>query len=96
MNFTPVGNYVLVLPMETPDTTPSGLVLPESSKEKPNQGVVQRVGQGIRNDLGNLISPTVKVNDTVFFQKYSGTEMKLDGVKYLLLRESDLLGYLSE
>jgi chaperonin GroES len=93
--FKPLSNYVLVRPMEMPDTTPSGLLLPEASKEKPNHGTVVAYGDGVRNDRGGLIPMALKEGDTVLFQKYSGIEVKLDGVKYLLMRETDILGILS-
>lgn len=92
--FKPLGNYVLVLPVDVPDTTPSGIVLPESSKERPNQGKVVSVGNGQVTDRGENIPVQVQENQIVFFNKFSGIEMKFEGVKYLLLRESDLLGYL--
>lgn len=92
--FKPLGNYVLVLPVDVPDTTPSGIVLPESSKERPNQGKVVSVGNGQVTDRGENIPVQVRENQIVFFNKFSGIEMKFEGVKYLLLRESDLLGYL--
>jgi chaperonin GroES len=93
--FKPLSNYILVKPVEMPDTTPSGILLPEASKEKPNHGVVVAYGEGQRNDKGELIPTVLKDGDTVLFQKYSGIEVKLDGVKYLLMRETDILGILS-
>ncbi len=95
MMFKPLSNYVLILPVELPDTTPSGLLLPESSKERPNQGKVVSVGQGQFTDRGEIIPASVKPNDLVFFQKYSGVEIKLEGKKYLLMRDTDLLGVMS-
>lgn len=92
--FKPLSNYVLVEPIEAPDTTPSGLVLPESSKEKPNQGRVVSVGNGQVTDHGDTIPVMVFEEDVVFFNKYSGIEIKLDGKKYLLIRDVELLGYL--
>lgn len=92
MKFKPVSNYILVKPVETPDTTPSGLVLPESSKEKPNMGVVQAVGEGQWTSEGNRIPVFVKVNDIVLFAKYAGTEVTLNKEKYLIMRDLDLFG----
>lgn len=91
--FQPLSNYVLIEPIEIPDTTPSGLVLPESSKEKPNQGRVVAVGSGQTTDHGDTIPIMVFKEDIVFFNKYSGIEIKLDGKKYLLMRDVELLGY---
>lgn len=92
--FKPLGNYILVLPSVTPDTTPSGIVLPESSKERPNQGRIVSVGNGQITDRGEVIPLQVQEGQVVFFNKFSGVEMKFDGTKYLLLRDSELLGYL--
>ncbi len=91
--FKPIGNYCLIQPVEIPDTTPSGLVLPESSKERPNQGKVVAVGNGQWGNNDERLPISVKVNDTVFFNKFSGMEIKLEGKKYLLIRDMDLLGY---
>lgn len=91
--FKPLSNYILIEPGEIPDTTPSGLVLPESSKEKPNQGKVVAVGEGQITDRGDKIPVMVSQGDVVFFNKYSGIEIKLEGKKYLLMRDTELLGY---
>lgn len=93
--FKPLSNYVLILPIDVPDTTPSGIILPESSKDKPNHGTVVAYGEGQRNDRGELIPVSLKDGDQVLFQKYAGVEIKLDGKKYLLMRETDILGILS-
>ena len=92
--FRPLSNYVLILPVEVPDKTPSGIILPEASKEKPNHGQVVAFGEGQRDLYGELIPPTVKTGDTVLFQKFAGIEVKLEGTKYLLMRETDILGIL--
>lgn len=92
MNFKPVSNYILVKPVEVPDTTPSGLVLPESSKEKPNMGVVQAVGEGQFTNNGERIPVFVQVNDIVLFAKYAGTEVTLNKEKFLIMRDLDLFG----
>lgn len=94
--FKPLGNYVLIEPIELPDTTPSGLVLPESSKDRPNQGKVIAVGEGILLENGTLSPVRVWVGDTVLFQKYSGIEFKMDSKKFLIMRDTELLGTLSE
>lgn len=93
--FKPLSNYVLILPVEMPDTTPSGILLPETSKDKPNHGTVIAYGEGQRDTYGDLIPVSLKEGDKVLFQKYAGVEIKLDGTKYLLMRETDVLGILS-
>jgi len=90
----PLGNRVIVEPIEQDEVTASGIVLPDSAKEKPQQGVILAAGPGERDDKGNRIALDVKTGDKVLFAKYAGTELKLDGKKLLILRESDLLGIL--
>ena len=92
MNFKPVSNYILVRPVDVPDTTPSGLVLPESSLDKPNMGTVVAVGDGQWTERAERIPVSVKVNDIILFPKYSGTEVKLNKEKYLIMRDTDLFG----
>ncbi len=87
----PLGNRVVVEPVEQEEITAGGIVLPETAKEKPQKGLVVSVGPGDRDDEGKRIALDVQVGDTVLFAKYSGTEIKLDGKKLLILRESDLL-----
>jgi len=91
VNMKPLGSRVVVEPIEQEEVLPSGLVLPETAKEKPQKGTVLSVGPGDRDDEGKRIAMDVKVNDVVLYAKYSGTEIKLDGKKLLILRESDLL-----
>lgn len=87
----PLGNRVVVEPLEQEEITAGGIVLPETAKEKPQKGIVLSVGPGERDDDGDYIPLDVKEGDTVLFAKYSGTEIKVDGKKLLILRESDLL-----
>lgn len=91
INLKPLGSRVVVEPIEQEDVTASGIVLPETAKEKPQRGKVLSVGPGDRDDSGKRIAMDVSVDDTVLFAKYAGTEIKLDGKKLLILRESDLL-----
>jgi len=91
INFKPLGSRVVIEPVEQEETTSSGILLPETAKEKPQQGTVLAVGLGDRDEEGKRIPMDVKVNDRVLFAKYSGTEIKVDGKKLLILRESDLL-----
>jgi chaperonin GroES len=91
MSLKPLGNRVVVEPIEQEDVTPSGIVLPETAKEKPQKGKVVSVGPGDRDEDGKRIPMDVSEGDVVLFAKYSGTEIKVDGKKVLILRESDLL-----
>jgi chaperonin GroES len=91
MTLKPIGNRVVVEPIEQEDVTPSGIVLPETAKEKPQKGKVVSVGPGDRDEDGKRIPMDVSEGDVVLFAKYSGTEIKVDGKKVLILRESDLL-----
>ena len=91
MNLRPLGDRVVVLPTEKESRTASGIVLPESAKEKPQEGRIVAVGNGNRDEKGDRIAMDVKVDDVVLYAKYAGTEVKLDDNKYLILRESDIL-----
>ncbi|MBE0671807.1 MAG: co-chaperone GroES [Anaerolineales bacterium] len=92
LSFKPLGGRVLVEPIEQEEVTAGGIVLPETAKEKPQQGKVLAAGPGDRNDKGERVAMDVKAGDVVLFAKYSGTEVKIDGKKLLIMRESDLLG----
>ena len=91
ISIKPLGNRVVVEPIEQEEVTSGGIVLPETAKEKPQKGKVLATGPGDRNDDGKRIPLDVKDGDTVLFAKYSGTEIKMDGKKLLIMRESDLL-----
>ena len=91
MNLKPLGSRVIVEPIEVEEVTAGGIVLPETAKEKPQKGKVLSAGPGDRDESGNRIALDVKQDDVVLFAKYSGTEIKIDGKKLLILRESDLL-----
>lgn len=91
ISIKPLGNRVVIEPIEQEEMTAGGIVLPETAKEKPQKGTVLAVGPGDRDEDGERIPLDVKEGDTVLFAKYSGTEIKLDGKKVLILRESDLL-----
>ena len=92
----PLGSRVVVEPIEQEEITAGGIVLPETAKEKPQKGTVLAVGAGDRDDEGKRIAMDVKVGNVVLFAKYSGTEIKLDGKKLLILRESDLLAIIED
>src|SRR5512143_2286319 len=91
LNLKPLGSRVVVEPMDTEDVTAGGIVLPETAKEKPQKGKVLSIGAGDRDESGKRIPMDVKAGDTVLFAKYAGTEIKVEGKKLLILRESDLL-----
>ncbi len=91
MNLKPLGDRLVVEPKEREETTPSGLVLPETAKEKPQEGEVIAIGPGRRDDEGKRIAMDVAVGDRVLYAKYGGTEVKIDGKKLLILKETDVL-----
>jgi len=91
INLKPLGNRLVVEPVEEDEVTAGGIVLPETAKEKPQKGSVLAAGPGDRDDSGNRIPMDVSVGDKVLYAKYSGTEVKVDGKKLLILRESDVL-----
>jgi len=91
LKLRPLGDRVWVEPTEREETTASGIILPETAKEKPMEGKVLAVGPGARNSEGKQQALDVKVGDRVLFAKYAGTEIKHENVRYLILRESDLL-----
>jgi chaperonin GroES len=91
LSLKPLGDRVVVEPIEQDEMTTGGIMLPDTAKEKPQKGKVLAAGPGARNDAGERVEMDVKVGDTVLYAKYSGTEIKLDGEKVLVLRESDIL-----
>jgi chaperonin GroES len=91
MDLQPLGDRLIVEVLEDEETTQSGIVLPDTAKEKPQRGRVLAVGPGARNDRGELIPLEVGEGDEIVFSKYGGTEIKLGADEYLILRESDVL-----
>ena len=91
LNVEPLADRLVVEPKEREETLPSGLVLPETAKEKPQEGTVLAAGPGRRDDDGKRIAMDVAVGDKVLYAKYGGTEVKIDGKKLLILKESDIL-----
>lgn len=91
ISLKPLGNRVVVEPIEQEDVTAGGIVLPETAKEKPQRGKVLSIGPGDRDEEGKRIPMDISVGDTILYAKYSGTEIKLDGKKLLILRENDVL-----
>jgi len=91
LSLKPLAARLVVKPIEQDDVTVGGIMLPDTAKEKPQKGEILAAGPGARNDAGERIELDVKVGDTVLYAKYAGTEIKLDGEKVLVLRESDIL-----
>ena len=92
MNFKPLYDRVLARRIEQDEKTPGGIIIPDTAKEKPVEAEIIAVGEGVRDDAGKIIPLQVKPGDRVLFAKWSGTEVKLDGQDYLILKESDILG----
>ena len=90
----PLGDRVLVEPIEREEMTASGIYVPETAKERPQEGVVVAAGPGRKDEDGKLIAMDVKVGDRVLYAKYGGTEVKLEDKKYLILKETDILAIL--
>jgi chaperonin GroES len=91
MNLKPLADRLVVEPIEQEEVTAGGIILPETAKEKPQQGKVIAAGPGRTDDKGKRVDMEVKLGDKVLYAKYSGTEIKLEGKKVLILRESDIL-----
>ena len=96
MKFRPLHDRVVIKRIEAEEKTSGGIIIPDTAKEKPQEGEVIAVGAGGRDESGKLIPIDVKVGDRVLFGKWSGTEVKLDGVEYMIMKESDLMGVLVE
>ncbi|MCF4164263.1 co-chaperone GroES [Zavarzinia compransoris] len=94
MSFRPLHDRVLVKRIEAEEKTKGGIIIPDTAKEKPQEGEVVAVGSGTRNEKGELVALDVKVGDRILFGKWSGTEIKLDGDDLLIMKESDILGVL--
>jgi len=92
MHFRPLHDRVVVRRIEVDEKTAGGIIIPDTAKEKPQEGEVVAVGPGARDDSGRLIELTVKAGDRVLFGKWSGTEVKIDGEDLLIMKESDILG----
>jgi chaperonin GroES len=96
MKFRPLHDRVLVRRVEEDQRTPGGIIIPDTAKEKPMQGEVLAAGQGVRNEKGELVALDVKPGDRVLFGKWSGTEVKIDGEELLIMKESDILGVITD
>lgn len=91
VNLQPLADRVVIKPIEREEKTRSGIILPDTAKEKPQEGEVVAVGPGRLSDDGKAIKMDVKVGDRVIYARYAGTEIKIDDVEYVILRESDIL-----
>jgi chaperonin GroES len=95
MNFRPLHDRVVVQRIDAEEKTKGGIIIPDSAKEKPQEGKILAVGPGGRDEAGKLIKPDVKVGDRVLFGKWSGTEVKIDGEDLLIMKESDIMGVIA-
>lgn len=95
MKMRPLHDRVLVKRIESEEKTKSGIIIPDTAKEKPQEGEVVAVGNGLRQENGSIIPLDVKVGDRILFGKWSGTEIKVDGQEYLVMKESDIMGVLA-
>ena len=96
MKFRPLHDRVVVKRIEAQEKSAGGIIIPDTAKEKPQQGEVIAVGPGGRDETGKLIPIDLKVGDRVLFGKWSGPQVKLDGVEYLIMKESDIMGVLTD
>ncbi len=96
MHFRPLHDRVLVKRLEEEEKTAGGIIIPDTAKEKPSQGEVIAVGPGSRDEDGKRIDMDVKVGDRILFGKWSGTEVKVDGQDYLIMKESDIMGVIEQ
>ncbi|MEO7319892.1 MAG: co-chaperone GroES [Chthoniobacteraceae bacterium] len=94
VNVRPLADRVIVKPIEASESKKGGIIIPDTAKEKPQEGEVMALGTGKRDDDGKVIPFTVKKGDKVLISKYGGTEIKIDGDMYLIMREDDILGIL--
>jgi chaperonin GroES len=96
MNFRPLHDRVLVQPLDGEEKTAGGIIIPDTAKEKPSEGKVIAVGPGAKTEDGKILPMEVKVGVLVLFGKWSGTEVKIDGVEYSIMKESDIMGIMSK
>ena len=96
MKFRPLHDRIVVRRIEAEQKSAGGIIIPDTAKEKPQQGQVIAVGPGARNEAGQLVAPDVQVGDTVLFGKWSGTEVKIDGQDLLIMKESDIMGVIEQ
>ena len=92
MSFRPLHDRVVVRRVDSESKTAGGIIIPDTAKEKPSEGVIVSVGPGARDENGKIAPLDVKAGDRVLFGKWSGTEVKIDGTEYLIMKESDIMG----
>ena len=95
MKFRPLHDRVVVRRLTAEEKTAGGIIIPDTAKEKPSEGVIVAVGPGARDDSGKIIAPDVKAGDRILFGKWSGTEVKLDDQELLIMKESDIMGVIA-
>lgn len=95
MNFTPLHDRVAIKPMDQEEKTLGGIIIPDTAKEKPMQGKVIAVGEGAKDKDGNIIPLDVKVGDKVLYGKWGGTEVKVNGPEFIIMKESDIMGIIN-
>ena len=96
MKFRPLHDRVLVRRVKSDEKTPGGIIIPDTAQEKPMEGEVVEVGSGARDENGKLVPLDVKKGDKILFGKWSGTEVKMSGEEYLIMKESDIMGIVSD
>ena len=96
MSFRPLHDRVVVRRLDGEEKTKGGIIIPDTAKEKPSEGVIVAVGPGARDDSGKIVPPDVKVGDRILFGKWSGTEVKLDGKDIVIMKESDIMGVITK
>ena len=96
INFTPLKDRVLVKRIDQEERSPGGIIIPDTAKEKPLEGKVLAVGSGTRDNNGTVHPLDVKVGDRIMFGKWGGTEIKLEGIEYVIIKEQDILGIIKE
>ena len=96
MKFRPLHDRVVVTPIDAEEKTTGGIIIPDTAKEKPQEGRVVAIGPGGRDENSKLIPLDVKIGDRVLFGKWSGTEVKIDSIEYLIMKESDIMGVVAE
>ena len=94
MAFRPLHDRVVVRRVDSEEKTAGGIIIPDTAKEKPSEGIIEAVGPGARDESGKIVPLDVKAGDRILFGKWSGTEVKLDGEELLIMKESDILGVL--
>jgi len=95
MAFRPLHDRVVVRRVDSEEKTAGGIIIPDTAKEKPSEGIIEAVGPGARDESGKIVALDVKAGDRVLFGKWSGTEVKLDGKDLLIMKESDIMGIIS-